>query len=164
MADGWPVVRAVSTIRPPCRGQIRSTLGGWTARMIVSRPHRFRCLKPKKAAGASTELALSAFCGPDDIIPPLRKHEALRRGVGPRNWQRTGPSRIWRQLVDVKLLGRRPDRIDYHPHMSAKDLKAALGRARWNAYFKFVVERNPWDRQVSYWQFSRTKMNAPDMS
>ncbi len=46
--------------------------------------------------------------------------------------------------------------------MSARDRKAALGR--WNAYFKFVVERNPWDRQVSYWQFSRTTMNAPDMS
>ena len=132
--------------------------------MIVSHAHRFIFLKTKKTAGTSTELALSAFCGPDDIIPPLRKHEGLRRGDGPRNWQRTGPIRIWRQLVDVKLLGKRPDRIDYHPHMSARDLRAALGRARWNAYFKFVVERNPWDRQVSYWQFSRTKMNAPDMS
>jgi Sulfotransferase family len=132
--------------------------------MIVSHAHRFIFLKTKKTAGTSTELALSACCGADDIIPPLRKHEALRRGAGPRNWQRTGPSRIWRQLVDVKLLGKRPDRIDYHPHMSASDLRAAIGKACWNAYFKFVVERNPWDRQVSYWQFSRAKMNAPDMS
>jgi hypothetical protein len=132
--------------------------------MIVSHAHRFIFLKTKKTAGTSTELALSAFCGPDDIIPPLRKHEGLRRGEGPRNWQRTGPSRVWRQLVDVKLLGKRPDRIDYHPHMSARDLRAAIGKACWNAYFKFVVERNPWDRQVSYWQFSRAKMNTPDMS
>src|SRR5262245_19944983 len=132
--------------------------------MIVSHAHRFIFLKTKKTAGTSTELALSALCGPEDIIPPLGRHEGLRRGAGPRNWQRTGPIRIWRQLVDVKLLGKRPDRIDYHPHMSARDLKAALGKARWNAYFKFVVERNPWDRQVSYWQFSRTKMNAAEMT
>ena len=132
--------------------------------MIVSHAHRFIFLKTKKAAGSSTELALSALCGPDDIIPPLRKHEGLRRGDGPRNWQRGGPSRVWRQLVGVKLLGKRPDRIDYHPHMSASELRAAIGKTCWNAYFKFVVERNPWDRQVSYWQFSRTKANAPDMS
>ena len=132
--------------------------------MIVSHAHRFIFLKTKKAAGSSTELALSALCGPDDIIPPLRKHEGLRRGEGPRNWQRGGPSRVWRQLVGVKLLGKRPDRIDYHPHMSASELRAAIGKTCWNAYFKFVVERNPWDRQVSYWQFSRTKANAPDMS
>jgi hypothetical protein len=132
--------------------------------MIVSHAHRFIFLKTKKTAGTSTELALSAFCGPEDIIPPLRKHEGLRRGDGPRNWQRTGPTRFWRQLVDVKLLGKRPHRIDFHPHMSARDLRSALGRARWNAYFKFVVERNPWDRQVSYWEFTRGKMNMPDMS
>jgi hypothetical protein len=29
--------------------------------------------------------------------------------------------------------------------MSARDLKAALGRGRWKAYFKFLVEPNPWD-------------------
>ena len=67
------------------------------------------------------------------------------------------PRAFWRQLVGVKLLGKRPDRIDYHPHMSASELRGAIGKTCWNAYFKFVVERNPWDRQVSYWQFSRTR-------
>jgi hypothetical protein len=60
--------------------------------MIVSHEHKFIFLKTKKTAGTSIELALSALCGPDDVITPLTTiDEALREGKrGARNWRRHG--------------------------------------------------------------------------
>jgi hypothetical protein len=34
----------------------------------------------------------------------------------------------------------------------------------WRSYFKFAVERNPWDRQVSYWQFKMRKIGAKPLT
>jgi hypothetical protein len=83
-------------------------VGGKHDRIPCTSIHPFEDQKKRRHLDRAGAFGL---CGPDDIIPPLRKHEGLRRGDGPRNWQRTGPIRIWRQLVDVKLLGKRPDRI-----------------------------------------------------
>ncbi len=39
--------------------------------MILSERHRFVFIKGRKVAGTSTEMALAALCGPDDIITPI---------------------------------------------------------------------------------------------
>ena len=133
--------------------------------MIVSHKHRFIFLKTKKTAGTSIELALSAVCGRDDIITPLAQpeDEPLRRGLAPQNWRRPGlvPA-AWRRMAELFNLSRKA--VDFHEHIKAEKARRFLGERVWNSYFKFAVERNPWDRQVSYWQFKMRKLGAKPMT
>lgn len=109
--------------------------------MIVSHEHRFIFLKTRKTAGTSVEIALSKVCGPDDIITPISEEdEALRREVG----------------------GRSPQNFDSPPqprkaynHMRAPMVRRIVGQEIWDTYYKFTIERNPWDTVVSlyYWRF-----------
>ncbi len=77
--------------------------------MIVSHKHRFIFLKTNKTAGTSVEIALSKFCGPDDVIPPLiPEDEAKRAELGrlseERNWAQKRRNR--RSADALKLDGR----------------------------------------------------------
>ena len=141
--------------------------------MIVSHRYRFIFIKTRKTAGTSIELALSSFLGPDDIITP----------VGPAPWDETYRARMgfmaacnfkrrWHEigLRDLptsariackKLAGRYSAKtvwpMAFWPHMSASDARRTLGDEIWNGYFRFAVERNPWDFTVSlyHWKLRR---------
>ena len=108
--------------------------------MILSHKYRFIFIKTNKTAGTSVEIALSRFCGPDDVITPISPEDEVLRsesgGIGPQNHR------------DAE--GRRK----FYNHMSAPEIRRLVGDEIWTAYFKFCVERNPWDRVVSlyYWR------------
>lgn len=128
--------------------------------MIVSHKHRFIFMKSQKTGGTSLELALSRICGEDDIITGLHeRHEQERReigGLGPRN-------------VDVPLYRHRPGdwslilkgkgRRAFWQHTRAREVRAWLAPSVWRDYFKFVVERNPWDRAISQYWFRMRKLD-----
>jgi hypothetical protein len=112
--------------------------------MIASHKHRFIFLKTAKTAGSSIEKALRPECGPDDIVTGRRKTNARneKRGLG-----RLGihvPGTIERYVPQIS---------GFYPHMPGRQVRAMLGRETWNTYFKFAVERNPWERQVSLFFF-----------
>lgn len=122
--------------------------------MIVSHKHKFIFLKTRKTAGTSVEAALTAICAPGDIVTPISPaDEPLRAGtIGPSNHrgnfnplpELTAPGVDITRTIRDAIRGRR-----FFNHMTAVQARNRLPRRVWDSYFKFTVERNPWDKTVS---------------
>lgn len=111
--------------------------------MIISHRHKFVYVKTRKTASTSLEIALSRFCGPEDVITKIvAKDQALRERLG-----YPGPQN---EVVRGRA-GRTFELINHTPAVVAREL---LGD-RWNEYFTFTIERNPFDRVISqyWWEF-----------
>ncbi len=116
--------------------------------MIVSHEHRFIFMKTLKTAGTSVEIELSRVCGPDDIVTPLPADDELLRA------ERGG--RPGQNYESPPL----PARV--HEHIRASKVRPILGPEVWDSYFKFAIERNPWDAVVSlyYWMRRNDKVDT----
>ena len=101
------------------------------AMAIVSHRYKFIFVKTRKTAGTSIELYLSGLCGARDRLTPLVPAET---GHQARNHD------------------------GMFNHMSARAL-AALEPDCWRRYFTFCVERNPWDKMLSWHAMKR---RSPD--
>jgi len=134
--------------------------------MIISHKYKFIFLKTSKTAGTSIEIALSKFCGPDDIITPISpKDEELRRSLGypgPQNHT----SAIWGYTIfDIlKMIYKRRKKIRFYNHIPARKVKAYIGKEVWDSYYKFCFERNPWDRVVSQYYWRNKSEPRPPMA
>ena len=101
--------------------------------MILNHKYKFIFIKSFKTAGTSLEIALSKFCGNQDIITPIVKEdEKLRSKLNftpPQNYE------------------------GMREHMSATEIKNKIGTELFNDFFKFVVIRNPYEQVISayYW-------------
>lgn len=125
--------------------------------MIVSHKHRFIFFKTRKTAGTSIELALEPLCGAADIIA------ATKDGVRGRN--NRVPLHLrpfawwWRTKRDVCPFRKHQQSpfATYYSHDRAELIRKLVGRKVFDSYFKFTIERNPWDREVSlyYWRTRR---------
>lgn len=131
--------------------------------MIVSHRHRFIFVRTRKTAGTSVEIALSKFCGPDDVIT-RDADDALRRELGYPGPQNDGgiPLRSytfseWRRLVT------RGERARFKNHTPAARIRALVGETLWRDYYKFAIERNPWDKAISlyFWRTREMKPRPP---
>jgi len=134
--------------------------------MIISHKHQFIFLKTTKTAGTSVELALSRFCGPNDIITPLSSEEEQKRreigGTPPQNYLPT--SRFQYTGLDWwKLLSRGKTPNRYMEHMPARKIRRRIGREAWNQYFKFCIARNPWDRVISQYYWRQKDLREEEM-
>lgn len=133
--------------------------------MIISHEHRFIFLRTRKTAGTSIDFALSTHCGPRDVISPLSdEEESEKRSAGLRSAQNYHvPVGCWtaKDFLKFGLKGRRPR---YTKHMTAGSLQKRIDRSTWDGYFKFCVERNPFDKAISlyYWRTMNTD-HRPDL-
>jgi hypothetical protein len=97
--------------------------------VIISHKYRFIFVKTLKTAGTSIEVFLSRHCGPDDVITPILPHVEPHR---PRNHD------------------------GFFNHMPAAVIRDRVGPDVWRTYFKFCVERNPWDKTLSYYHMTNS--------
>lgn len=133
--------------------------------MILCHRHRFIFLKTNKTAGTSVEIALSRFCGPTDVITPISEEdEETRRSLGYRGAQNylVPLSKAGLREVAKAFLGR-PRRKQFYHHMTAGEVKSIVGEAVWDSYFKFCVERNPWDRMISFYYWRTSDPDRPSL-
>lgn len=105
--------------------------------MIISHKYRFIFIKTAKTAGTSLEVYLSGVCGDEDIVTPVDPPEPGHRA---RNSE------------------------GFYNHIGAAEIRAKIGEDIWSRYYKFCFERNPWDKVVSLYFYSKTRFGPPDLS
>ncbi len=120
---------------------------------IVSHRYRMVFVRTRKTAGSSVEAALTDLLGPRDWVSTVPAVEPLRRAP----W--TTPNRTtWPIPVERELKRRLAPVLPFpalrlRQHMAAVELRAVIGRERWDGYTKFAIERDPWDRMLSLWRW-----------
>ena len=134
--------------------------------MLVSHRHKFIFIKTRKTAGTSVEIALSRFCGPEDIISPISaEDEKIRRQLGypgPQHHLKSRGEYTARDWWD-RLRGGAPRR--FYNHAPAEEVRRMVGRQTWDSYFKFCFDRNPFDKAISkYYWTTKKKSTPPDMN
>ena len=133
--------------------------------MILSHAHKFIFLKTKKTAGSSVEFALSKLCGPDDVITPIAgKKDSAEAGHEPRNYNIPVGKRVWYWRIKQALgYNERSSGLVYWNHMTAEQVRNRAGARVFDGYKKVTVERNPWDREVSYyyWLYKKEAERPP---
>ena len=111
--------------------------------MIISHKHKFIFFKTRKTASTSIEIALSKYCGPDDIITGLPEpDETIRKSLGypgPQNWE------IGKSL---------------YSHTTASSVMEWIDAEVWEYYFKFCFIRNPFDGAISRYWWERNDVSA----
>lgn len=134
--------------------------------MIVSHKHRFIFLKTNKTAGTSIEIALSKFCGPDDIITPISPvDEETRRSLGyrgPQNYLASWYEYRLRDVARLLLKGKRKPR--FFNHITGREVRDLVGKDVWDGYYKFCFERNPYDRVISHYYWCNRSEPRPPLS
>jgi len=103
-----------------------------------------------KTAGTSVEVYLSQYCGENDVVTPIiphvephiaRNHRGLWNPV-PDLFENDGRG-IRRNLRDFIKLRK------FYNHMPASRIQRRISPEIWDTYFKFCIERNPWDKTLS---------------
>jgi hypothetical protein len=130
--------------------------------MVVSHEHKFIFVKTTKTAGTSIEIALSRYCGPLDIITPISPEDEVMRleagGRVPQNY--TLPLRCY-DVSDWNRLFRTGKRRQFRNHNPASVIRQGLGESLWNSYYKFCVERDPFDKAISRYSWSTRPPRPP---
>ncbi|SPD76465.1 conserved hypothetical protein [uncultured Desulfobacterium sp.] len=126
--------------------------------MIISYKYKFIFIKTQKTAGTSIEVYLSKHCGKNDILTPINPHVAPHLA---RNYKA-----IWNPFPEIvenkglrlkSTLKKVLKQNKFYNHIPARTIKNRISKKTWNDYFKFCVERNPWDKTLSHYYYINAK-------
>ncbi len=130
--------------------------------MIISHEHKFIFIKTAKTAGTSIEVFLSRQCGPQDIVtpiaPPVEGHEPRNheQSVNPISELLQRPEGLRAALRNVFTR-----RKKFYNHMPAWLIQQRVPAHVWKSYFKFCVERNPWEKVLSHYYMTASRAGGP---
>lgn len=126
--------------------------------MIISHDLKIIFLKTRKVAGTSMEIALSKFCGDDDIITPITAaDEATRRQLGfrgPQNYVDTS----WVNVVNGKKIPYWQTKGTFLNHIPASIVKGMVPPSIWADYLIVSMVRNPFDVLLSAYFWDKAKV------
>ncbi|MGF1522355.1 MAG: sulfotransferase family 2 domain-containing protein [Leptolyngbyaceae cyanobacterium] len=128
--------------------------------MIINHRYKFIFLKTIKTAGTSLEIALSKFCGPEDVITRINEaDEAIRRQLGFRGPQNYTFQGVYGEESDNSLAAENnPGKTkEFYNHAPAQFIRANISDRLWHNYFTFCFERNPFDKAISLYYFRKTQ-------
>lgn len=126
--------------------------------MIISHKFKFIFIKTEKTAGTSIEVFLSQQCGDNDVVTPIWPHVEPHHA---RNYRG-----IWNPIPEiVQYRGRGIRRTvenliqmkRFYNHIPASAVEQRIPTELWNSYFKFCVERNPWDKTLSHYHMVKDR-------
>jgi len=113
--------------------------------MLISHKKRFIYTKTVKTAGTSVECYFEPYCMPEgswEFSHGRHEYVGAEGIIGSR--------------------GQRPESKSWRNHMPASEIRDRIGDSIWNAYFKFCVIRNPFDKLVSaFYFFEYQRKNRP---
>jgi len=119
--------------------------------LIISHEYKFIFIKTGKTAGTSIEVFLSQFCENDDVVTPIYPRVESHVARNFKGLWNPFPELIENRdhgvgaVIDLLSCNR------YFNHMSARIIKNRISAEIWDSYFKFCVERNPWDKTLSHY-------------
>ena len=123
--------------------------------MIISHKHKFIFLRVPKTASTSIQIALAGICGPEDVLSGEGfKGEFENEDIRYPHAQNLQPN--WRKytLKDWHQIIRKRKPINY-VHARAAQVIKIVGKDIWRDYYKFCFVRNPFERMLSGYFWSK---------
>jgi len=128
--------------------------------MIISHKYKFIFIKTRKTAGTSIEVYLSQFCGEEDVVTPIFPYVPPHSPKNYKGFFNPIPELMEKNRQGIKdIMARTLKRERFYNHMAAKIIKERISDDIWNQYFKFCVERNPWDKTLSHYHMVKDRVN-----
>jgi hypothetical protein len=106
--------------------------------MLISHRKRFIYTKTRKTAGTSVESYFERWCLP----------------AGEWNFNHHRPEHVSDEGI-IGYRGRDWGQAYWRSHLSAAIIRQRVGESIWNEYYKFCVIRNPFDRLVSAFHYTK---------
>jgi len=110
--------------------------------LLVSHRKNFIFVKTQKTAGTSVESVFEKYCMKDGLWLQTHDRDQVISEYG---------------MIGGRGQGAKYDKL--YSHLTAEQIKELVSEEIWHSYFKFSVIRNPFDRLISRYFFSKKKEN-----